>query len=63
MNTSQKEHTAKTFLDLGKATTIVYIIGGFIPNSPITLYHIAIAFIIAIIFYTSAMLLLGGDNP
>ncbi len=38
-NKNQKEQTAKFLLDISKTIIAVYIIGGFIPNSPIKSLH------------------------
>ena len=58
MNKSQKENTAKTFLDLAKALVIIFVIGGLIPDSPITWVRIIWAILIACVLYLGAMFLL-----
>ncbi len=60
MNKHQREHTAKAFLDLSKAMIIGFVIGGFIPNSPITLVHMIWGGIVSLTVYAVAMILLGG---
>ncbi len=60
MNKPQKENTAKTLLDISKAIIIAFIIGGFIPNSPLKLVDMILAGVISITLYSAAMILLGG---
>lgn len=62
VNKSQKENTAKTFLDLAKAVIIAFCIGGLIPGSPIAPSRILWAVFVAIILYVVAMLILGGED-
>ena len=62
VNKLQRDLTAKTLLDLAKAITIAFVIGGFFPDSPIRLVQIIWAIVTAVIFYLGAMLLIGGEN-
>jgi hypothetical protein len=58
VNDKQKENTAKALLDLSKVAIITFVIGGFIPGSPITLSRMFFGLGISIILYIIAMLLL-----
>jgi VIT1/CCC1 family predicted Fe2+/Mn2+ transporter len=60
INKYQREHTAKSFLDLSKAVIIGFVIGGFIPNSPITIAHMIWAGVVSVILYAVGMIFLGG---
>lgn len=60
MNKHQREHTAKSFLDLSKAVIIGFVIAGFIPGSPITLAHMIWGGIVSVTLYAVSMILLGG---
>ncbi len=62
MNDKQKENTATTLLDLGKATVIGFIIGGFIPGASINPWHMILSSIIATVLYILAMFLLKGGK-
>jgi len=62
MNKQQKEYTTKTLLDIAKAIIIAFVIGTFIPNSPVEAYHAIWGALIAIILYIISMLLIGGRN-
>ena len=61
MNNKQKENTAKTLLDLAKAVIIGFVIGGFIPGSPITVGYIIWGMSVAMSLYFFAMLFLKEE--
>lgn len=62
MNRKQKEATSKTFLDIAKTILAVFVVGGFIPGSPITSMHMIVGILWSVIIYLAAMLLLRGEN-
>lgn len=61
MNAKQKENTAKLLLDLIKILVAIFVIGGFVPNSPIAGWQIMVSFGVSLIIYVAAMFLLRGD--
>jgi len=61
VNFKQKENTAKLFLDLAKILATVFVIGGFVPNSPISGSRIIVSLGISAIMYVVAMFLLKGE--
>jgi len=62
VNSKQKENTAKLLLDFIKILVTVFVVGGFIPDSPIVGWQIMLSFGLSLIIYAAAMFLLKGDK-
>lgn len=60
MNNKQREVVATFFIDIAKAILAVFFIGGLVPNSPITIYHICTAILVALSLFVGSMRILRG---
>lgn len=60
LNNRQNEAVAKFLIDIVKIVVTVFIIGGLVPNSPISLIHFIIASLAAVFIFVVAISLLRG---
>ena len=62
LNDKQNETIAKFLVDIVKIIATVFIIGGLVPNSPITAAHFITAALSAFVIFFIAIFLLKGGN-
>lgn len=62
LNDKQNEAVAKFLIDMVKIVVTVFIIGGLVPNSPISAVHFIIAALSAAVMFVIAIYRLRGDN-
>ena len=60
MNNKQRDFVAQFFIDISKTLLAVFIIGAFVPNSTISIYHVLFSVIISLLLFIGSMRILRG---
>lgn len=62
LNNRQNETVSKFLIDIVKIVVTVFIIGGLVPNSPISVMHFIVAALSAMIMFIIGISLLKGGG-
>jgi hypothetical protein len=60
VNTTQRKYIASFLLDIAKGALIVFFVGGFVPETKITLAHVMISMFFAAVLFVLSMRILRG---